>query len=202
MKKQTIKIIVTTTIIILIILIVFMLTIQQYLFFHPWHDQESYKVLSNNNDFKEITIGNEGKKLHGWLYNQHINAPLIIFFGGKAQNSSNTVLNFLNNNAFQYFNNYSFLMVDYPGYGLSEGKPSDTTMFKAAEKIYDYTKTLTVNKNNIIIMGYSIGTGIATYISSKKDINGLILIAPYDEALSLYNANINIFYGPLKIFAK
>jgi hypothetical protein len=33
-------------------------------------------------------------------------------------------------------------------------------------------------------------------------VNGLILIAPYDQALSLYNNAINIFHGPLKLLAK
>lgn len=202
MVKQMIKVLISTTIITLIIVIIFILQIQQYIFFHPWHDQKSYNVLSNDKNFKEISINNDGKTLHGWLYNQHKNEPLIIFFGGNAQNSSNTILTFLNNNTFQYFDNYNFLMIDYPGYGLSEGKPSDTTMFEASEKIYEYAKTLDIDKNNIIIMGYSIGTGVATYVSSKKDIKALILIAPYDEALSLYNSNVNIFHGPLKILAK
>ena len=33
-------------------------------------------------------------------------------------------------------------------------------------------------------------------------VKGLILIAPYDQALSLYNNAINIFHGPLKLLAK
>lgn len=95
------------------------------------------------------------------------------------------------------------MVIDYPRYGLSEGKTSDKTMFDAALKVYDYAITLdSVDKNNIIIMGYSIGTGVATYVASQRDVNGLILLAPYDKALSLYNDTLNIFYGPLKLLAR
>ena len=95
------------------------------------------------------------------------------------------------------------MIIDYPGYGLSEGTTSDKTMFNAALKIYDYATTLdSVDEDNIVVLGYSIGTGVATYLSSQRDVNGLILVSPYDEALSLYNATFDIFHGPLKLLAR
>ena len=63
-----------------------------------------------------------------------------------------------------------------------------------------YFRDLTID--NIVIMGYSIGTGMATYLASQKNVNGLILLAPYDNALNLYNDNLNIFYGPIEKIRK
>lgn len=95
------------------------------------------------------------------------------------------------------------MIVDYPGYGLSEGKTSDKTMFNTALKAYDYATSLDyVDNNNIVVLGYSIGTGVSTYLASERTVNGLILVAPYDRALSLYNYYVNIFYGPLKLLAR
>lgn len=191
--------------ILIIVCIVIILQIQQALFFHPWHDQESYNRLLNEENFEELSIDNNGKLLSGWFkYNTtEQEAPLLIFFGGNAQNSSNTCINFLINNTYTYFKGYNFMIVDYPGYGLSEGSPSDTAMFEAALKIYNYACNLTcVDTDNIIVLGYSIGTGVATYVASQRDVNGLILVAPYDQALSLYNDTLNIFHGPLKLLAK
>lgn len=190
---------------ILIIFSITILLVQPSLFFFPWHDENSYSMLLKERDFEEIEINNNGKMLSGWLkHNTYENqAPLLIFFGGNAQNSSNTCANFLNNNVFRYFEGYNIMIIDYPGYGLSDGKPSDKTMFEAALKIYDYASKLEyVDINNIIVLGYSIGTGVATYVASERNVNGLILVAPYDQALSLYNDNINIFYGPLKLLAR
>lgn len=204
-SKKIILQILLLVVILLIITIICILEIQKYLFFHPWHDKDSYNKLLSIEDFEEIKIDNNGSVLSGWFkYNtQKQQAPLLIFFGGNAQNSSNTCMNFLNNNTYKYFEGYNLMIIDYPGYGLSEGTTSDTTMFEAALRIYDYACDLEcVDTSNIVILGYSIGTGVATYVASQREVNGLILIAPYDEALSLYNDTINIFHGPLKILAK
>lgn len=189
----------------LIIFIVIVLSVQESLFFYPWHDQESYNKLLENERFEEVIIDNNGKKLSGWFVknSQSEEAPLLIFFGGNANNTSNLCMNFLLQDKYKYFENYNIIMVDYPGYGLSEGKPSDKTMFEASVAIYDYAEKLeNVDKENIVVLGYSIGTGVATYLASQREVNGLILISPYDRALSLYNDNLNIFYGPIKILAK
>lgn len=183
----------------------FMWSIQPSFFFFPWHDEESYKRLKQEDQFIEIILDVGGKDVHGWLKNNNQNekSPLLIFFGGNANNSSNACATFIDNNSYDYFEGYNFLMVDYPGYGLSEGKPSDKTMFQTALAAYDYAVSLdTIDKNNVIIMGYSIGTGPATYLASQRDVKGLILLAPYDCALSLYNNTLDIFHGPVRLLAR
>ena len=191
--------------VVLITIISVLLYVQPKMFFFPWHDRDSYSKLLTNNNFTEIKIDNDGNLISGWIYHNvpNTSAPLLIFFGGNAQNTSNTCINFLNTNTYRYFEGYNIMFIDYPGYGLSEGKTSDKTMFDTALKSYDYATTLDfVDKNNIIVLGYSIGTGVATYVASQRNVNGLILIAPYDEALSLYNNTLNIFHGPLKVLAR
>lgn len=129
--------------------------------------------------------------------------PLVIYFGGNAQNSSNTMLHFSKQWVFDYFDWYNVLMVDYPWYGYSEWTISEKAMLQAANDIYNWAISQPdVDADNIVIIGYSIGTGIATYCASQNNIKGLILIAPYDKALSLYNNAINIFHWPLKLLAK
>lgn len=205
MGKKILKILLAILIVIMIIFVSIVLYIQPSFFFYNWHDEESYNKLLTEDKVEEIRIDNNGKLLNGWLkYNtDKKQAPLVIFFGGNAQNSSNTCYSFLKNDIYQYFENYNVMIIDYPGYGLSEGTTSDKTMFDAALKIYDYATTLdSVDEDNIVVLGYSIGTGVATYLSSQRDVNGLILISPYDEALSLYNATFDIFHGPLKLLAR
>ena len=95
------------------------------------------------------------------------------------------------------------MIVDYPGYGMSKGKPSDDSMFVASNYVFEYASNMQeVDKDKIVIMGYSIGTGVATYCASKNAASGLILVAPYDKALSLYNDAIDSFYGPMESLAK
>lgn len=179
--------------------------IQPNMFFHPWHDADSYNRLMAESEFEKIVIQHDEAELHGWLKinNPEKNNPLVIFYGGNAQNSSNTCTTFLDDERYVNFGSYNFLCVDYPGYGLSDGEPSDESMFDAALRIYDYACQLdNVDPNNIVVIGYSIGTGSATYVASQRDVSGLILVAPYDRALSLYNSVLDIFHGPLKMLAR
>ncbi len=207
MKKIT-KIIIAILVVIIIIALLFVgwNKFQEYMFFHPWNDHDSYKKLQEIEEFKEIKIKNNEVDLSGWFWNIQgkDNAPLVIFFTGNAQNSSNTLYNFyLSDNMKELFGNYNLMIVDYPGYGISKGKPSDDSMFVASSYVFNYaTQMNEVDKDKIVIMGYSIGTGVATYCASIKDAKGLILVAPYDKALSLYNDAVDSFHGSIKSLAK
>ncbi|MBR6253248.1 MAG: alpha/beta fold hydrolase [Clostridia bacterium] len=200
--KKTFLVIDIILLIVLILVFAIPLSMQEIFFFHPNSDENSYIQLKEDNTFEEIKIQlSNGKTLSGWFaYNEtKEKAPLIIYFMGNAQNTSSIMLSFKYTGCFDYFNGFHVLAIDYPGYGLSEGRiKSDDDFLNPTVEIYDWAKNNEyVDKDNIIIMGYSIGTGAATYLCSQRDVKGLILLAPYDEALSLYNKNFNIFYGPL-----
>lgn len=189
----------------LVLLAIFIWCFQDRFLFHPSFDQESFNILRDNNSFEEIIIKENDFELHGWIKrntNKEV-APLVIYFGGNAQNSSSTFNYFETNETFKYFDSYNVLYVDYPGYGLSVGNPTSTKLLESGLTIYDYASKLEyVDKDNIIIFGFSIGTGVATYVSSLRDVNGLILLAPYDELINMYNDTINIFYGPFKLLVR
>lgn len=205
MKKKIIYILIFITSI--IILIIGWNKLQDYIFFHPWNDMISYKKLQEIDEFKEIEIENDEVNLSGWYWNignKEGKNPLVIFFGGNAQNSSNTLYNYYQSGTMKdVFSNYNLMLIDYPGYGMSKGKPSDDSMFIASKYIFEYaTKMSEVDIDNIVIMGYSIGTGVASYCASENDASGLILVAPYDKALSLYNDAIDSFHGSVASLAK
>ncbi len=205
MKKKIIYVLIS--IVLIIVLIIGWNKLQEYIFFHPWNDMISYKKLQEIDEFKEIKIKNDEVNLSGWFWNignKEGKNPLVIFFGGNAQNSSNTLYNYYQSKTMKdVFGNYNLLLIDYPGYGMSKGKPSDDSMFIASKYIFEYaTKMNEVDIDNIVIMGYSIGTGIASYCASENDASGLILVAPYDKALSLYNDAIDSFHGSVASLAK
>lgn len=205
-NKSTLVIWCVMLFIILTAIVCVILFLQKKMFFHPWHDEVGYKELQTMQNFQELKIPNEKGFLRGWIRDNTSldeKAPLLIFCGGNAQNSSNTALYYLKNDIYKYFEGYNVLLYDYPEYGLSDGKISDKTLLDSAIKVYDYAKELDcVDEKNIVVMGFSIGTGAATYLASQRAVNGLILLAPYDEALSLYNNTLNIFHGPMKLLAK
>lgn len=205
-KKAKILFIISVIIVVIASIVFGWNKYQEMMFFHPWNDNESYKKLQEIDEFEEIEIKNSKVHLYGWFWDiqKSEKAPLVIFFTGNAQNSSNTLYTYYQAGTIKdAFSGYNLMIVDYPGYGMSKGKPSDKSMFTAASYVFDYaTKMSKVDKDNIIIMGYSIGTGVATYCGSIFDAKALILVAPYDKALSLYNDDIDIFHGALESLTK
>ncbi|MCM1568486.1 MAG: hypothetical protein NC081_03450, partial [Roseburia sp.] len=94
-------------------------------------------------------------------------------------------------------------MIDYPGYGLSDGSVKYDEILQMADIIYDsISNDEYYGKNGIIVEGFSLGTGVAAYLCSGHDVEKLVLVAPFDNGISLYNSVLNIFYGPLKYFVK
>ena len=96
-KKRKIVYAIIVVILILILLLIGWNKLQDYIFFHPWNDLASYKKLQKIDEFKEIEIKNNEVNLSGWFWNiqnKKEQAPLVIFFTGNAQNSSNTLYNY------------------------------------------------------------------------------------------------------------
>ncbi len=69
-------------------------------------------------------------------------------------------------------------------------------MFEDALKIYDtYAKG-----RKVVLIGRSLGTGIATYLASQRVVDGLVLISPYDSILSI--AKIKYPFFPIDLMLK
>ena len=97
----------------------------------------------------------------------------IFYFGGNANNA----LEFLHIVADLPYNVVAF---NYPGYAHSAGTPSQTSLFGAAKKVFEHFKT----RKNILI-GRSLGSGVAAFIASLERVDGIILITPYHSLLHL-----------------
>ena len=149
-KKGKIIFTILVVVIILVLCFVGWNKFQEFMFFHPWQDHKAYKKLQEIAEFKEINIKNDKVDLSGWFWNiqQKNKAPLIIFFTGNAQNSSNTLYNYyLQDGMKSTFGNYNLMIVDYPGYGISKGKPSDESMFDASKYIFEYAEGVTTSND-------------------------------------------------------
>ena len=82
----------------------------------------------------------------------------------------------------------NLLAVEYPGYGIYEDKggPSEEKIYRDAELVYNFVLCMTsLREKDIILLGRSLGSGPATYISSKFEPGGLILMSPYTSIKSV-----------------
>ena len=82
-----------------------------------------------------------------------------------------------------------FFMLDYRGYGKSEGSiKSQQQFFDDVQLAYDEMKKK-YNESEMIVLGYSIGTGPATHLASKNNPRLLILQAPYYSLVDMMRRN-------------
>ncbi|MCD4709169.1 MAG: alpha/beta hydrolase [Candidatus Sabulitectum sp.] len=138
-----------------------------------------------------IEIQNGNITLRGWVVNEH-NDDAIIYFGGNAERPEASLEDFK-----QLFSNHTVYMVNYRGYGESDGSPTETGLYDDAMAIYDH---IAPNHNHIIIISRSLGTGVATYLATNRDIHKLILVEPYDCLANIAQSIYPIF--PMQLMMK
>jgi fermentation-respiration switch protein FrsA (DUF1100 family) len=75
---------------------------------------------------------------------------------------------------------FAVFAVDYPGYGLSGGSPSEEALYVASRAAGQFLRTtLGVPAEKTLIYGRSLGTGPATQMALEETPAGLILQAPF-----------------------
>lgn len=79
-------------------------------------------------------------------------------------------------------NHYGVMMMDYRGYGLSEGKPTEYGMYADVDACMKWLKEKGLTNNRLVIYGFSLGTASATELTANPGAlipSKLILEAPF-----------------------
>jgi pimeloyl-ACP methyl ester carboxylesterase len=115
--------------------------------------------------------------LSGWLIGARDppNAPLVFYFGGNAEDVSVTGLDAANKA------DANFVLMNYRGYGASEGTPSQSALFADALYVYDALVETTVHNGKVVAFGRSLGSGVAVYLASHRKVDAVVLATPYDS---------------------
>ena len=148
---------------------------QEKLIFFPEKLDKNYKFTFNH-IFEEINIKTKDQKLlNGLLFKSDNSKGLIFYLHGNAGS-----LNSWGEVAKTYTElNYDVFIIDYRGFGKSEGSITSEDQFNQDLQIaYDEMKSR-YSEDKIVVLGYSVGTGPATKIASTNKPKLLILQAPY-----------------------
>lgn len=86
----------------------------------------------------------------------------------------------------------SVLVFDYPGYGKSEGVPSEAGCYAAADAAYDWLGER-VAADRVIIMGQSPGGGVATDVASRRTHRALVLAKTFTSVPDVAQGEFPIF---------
>lgn len=119
-----------------------------------------------------------GVVLHGWLAHGAGAGPrpLVIYFGGNAEEVSWML------DRLDAFAGWSVALVNYRGYGRSEGRPSERSLLADAVAVHDQlAQRPDVDSRRVVAMGRSLGSGIAVQLAGQRALAGLILVSPFDS---------------------
>ncbi|MBE9142490.1 alpha/beta hydrolase [Planktothrix mougeotii] len=94
---------------------------------------------------------------------------------------------------------FAVFAYDYPGYGTSEGKPSEQGSYQAIDAAYNYlTQQLKIPPNQIIVYGRSVGGGPSVDLASRQPVGGLVLESTF---MSTFRVKIDFPLYPFDRFA-
>lgn len=120
----------------------------------------------------ELTTA-DGVTLRGWLLDVPDERFTLIYYYGNAQSVVGA--------AYELYSLAERLRadvacVDYRGYGFSGGQPTFELLAQDAVAVFDLVRART--RGPVVAMGYSLGTGAAVMVASRRDTAALVLVAP------------------------
>lgn len=122
----------------------------------------------------DYSLGRGSVTLRGWLVNPGFaQEKLLIYYGGNAEDV------FLNVDEFKDIQ-AATLFVAYRGYGPSDGRPGEAELFADALAVID-DMLARYSPEQVFLIGRSLGSGVACYVASRRQVQGAILVTPYDS---------------------
>lgn len=155
-----------------LILCVAMFLLQRTLIFHP--------AIAQSNQFPPIKIETPSGYFATSAY-QSEDTQAIIYFGGNAEDVSQSVAGCVS-----LLPGYSIYAMHYPGYGASPGSPSQTKIVQNAMALYEHVRA---RHDRVIVMGRSLGSGVAMQVAGQAQVDRLILITPFDSLADVARSN-------------
>ncbi|HEY7089341.1 MAG TPA: alpha/beta hydrolase [Tepidisphaeraceae bacterium] len=151
----------------------------------PMRNSDLVQLDTSHGDRITILFG-KAMTAEGQIREDSSTRPSIIFFYGNAMSLADAVgfcLEWRKLGA-------NVVGVEYPGYGMSTGKPGEQAFYAAGDAAYEYLLARgDINKTKIIPTGLSIGTGVAVDLASRKPVGGLALFAAYTSLDDLARHN-------------
>ncbi|MGH8690164.1 MAG: alpha/beta hydrolase [Burkholderiales bacterium] len=152
---------------------------QDSLIFHPQQLAEARRAaLAQRGAVESVLLSAaDGTRLHAWHAKGAPGSPLVIYFGGNAEEVS-----WFLDDAPRSAPETGWLLVDYRGYGSSAGSPSEAALGADALQWYDH---MSKSYKSIYVFGRSLGSGVAVQLAAARPVAGVILVAPFDSLVEV-----------------
>lgn len=130
-------------------------------------------------DYENATLeelffeADDGTRLNAWHIDRDDSRVTVLYFGGQGFNmvlARDFVTHMLADVPVDLF------MIDYRGYGRSEGEPTVAQLKSDGLRAYEVlTERRGVGPGDIIVQGHSMGTFVASYVALEREVAGLVM---------------------------
>jgi uncharacterized protein len=93
-----------------------------------------------------------------------------------------------------------FLLVDYPGYGICQGKPNPRTILENSERALQALleqKGWSAEADALCVLGHSLGGAAALQFAARHAVRKIILVSAFTTMDEMVRKQIGITVGPL-----
>jgi uncharacterized protein len=134
-------------------------------------------------DFNDVSlITRDDKKIHGWYIAHPAPRATLLFLHGNAGNISHRLEKIL----IYHQLGIQVFIIDYRGYGQSEGTPSEEGTYLDAEAAWHYlTREKNIPEKSIILYGESLGAAVATWLGVRYSAGALIIESGFTSIESI-----------------
>jgi len=135
--------------------------------------------------FEDVYFGTKDNlKINGWFIPTEGSKYTILYFHGNAGNLADRLekIELLKKIGLNIF------IIDYRGFGKSQGRPTEKGVYLDADAAYDYLiKDRKIGPDQIVLFGESIGSAVAIELASKVKVRGMILEGAFSKAKDMVN---------------
>ncbi len=181
--------------------------IDKFIFSKPKKKNDIPLMETDSNEeffhLKNLTINcKDGVILEGW-HGKMQRTPgnkILIYFGGRREDV------FWVPKLATYLEGWNIYAFNYRGFGKSSGKATESNAKKDSLVIYETVlfrhKNIDPNDLEIVIVGRSLGTAMACWLSNMVNVDKLILLSPFSSIESILKRKKSTLLGSLLVKSK
>ncbi|MDP6563218.1 MAG: alpha/beta hydrolase [Alphaproteobacteria bacterium] len=135
----------------------------------------------------------DGLELTSWYQPAREGFATIVYFQGNGGNIGNRIYKTRQLMAA----GYGLLLVGYRGYGGNDGKPTEDGLYDDGRAALAFLAEQGIPPERTVLLGESLGTGVAVRMAAEHDVAAVMLEAPYTSTADVGQAAF--FFLPVKL---
>jgi uncharacterized protein len=154
---------------------------QRDLQYVPSHDAPTPEMMGLADLRVERLPTSDGEVVELWYAAAAADKPTILFFHGNAGEMADRAPRL----AAYRGAGFGVAFLSYRGYGGSTGAPSEAGFLQDARAAYYWLMLQEVPHNRLVVVGESLGTGVAVKLAATVPVGAVVLEAPYASAVEI-----------------